>query len=145
MWAPLTKTDILSRVTSAEQSALASAAKAAGQPDPLDEVTAQAAAEWRGALRRVTTLDRRPLAVPSEVRGHILADIRWRAWTRLPGMQSFLDDARREEWQRANTIRDSLSKLSFEPPDPANAEPPSSSGKASPSVSDPDTRALLGW
>ena len=123
-WQILDKEALLSRLSGPEHQALDTAALEWTQSDPLGEIAHEVAGEWRGALRRVTTLDKRPDAVPSELLIHLLADFRYRAFTRLPGMQHLLDERRVAEWTRAMKIRDELSKLSYEPPEPENVEDP---------------------
>jgi hypothetical protein len=138
MWTELTPDRLLSRLSEAEHRALDSAAAAFDQESPLADIAAEVAAEWRGALARVSLLDTRPLAVPSEVMIHILADFRYRAFTRLPGMSRLLDDLRREEWRRANTVRDALSKIEIAPPAaPYAPDPETAGGRASPSFGTP--------
>lgn len=123
-WQILTPETLLSRLSGPEHQALDTAALEWTQSDPLGEIAHEVAGEWRGALRRVTTLDKRADAVPSELLIHLLADFRYRAFTRLPGMQSLLDERRVAEWQRAMQIRDALAKLSYEPPAEENIEDP---------------------
>lgn len=115
MWRELTPDLLLSRLAEAEYEALANAA--AGRDNLLEEIAADVAAEWRAALSRVVRLDKRPRAVPDAVMTHALADYRYRAFTRLPGMGSLNDDDRKEEWRRANHVRDNLKPLAIEPPD----------------------------
>ena len=121
-WLILDKEALLSRLTGPEHEALDRAATGWTQGNPLDEIAHEVAEDWRGGLRRVTTLDRRTDAVPSEILIHILADFRYRAFTRLPGMRSLLDERRVAEWERAMAVRDALAKVSYEPPDEDNAE-----------------------
>ena len=145
MWIHLTAQTLLSRVTAAEASRLSTAAIDSGQTDALEEVAALVAAEWRGGLRRVTVVDSRDGYVPDEILPHVLADFRYRAFTRLPGMSGLLDDLRVAEWTRANQVRDNLHKVSVAAPDAAYAESAGSSGKPGPAVSDPDETSILGW
>ncbi len=121
-WQILTPETLLSRLSGPEHKALDTVALDWTQEDPLAEICHEVAEEWRGALRRATTLDKRTDALPSEVLIHVLADIRYRAWTRLPNMARFLDERRVAEWERAMAIRDALHKLSYEAPDPEYAE-----------------------
>ncbi len=121
-WLILDKEALLSRLTGPEHEALDRAATDWTQGNPLDEIAHEVAEDWRGGLRRVTTLDRRTDAVPSEILIHLLADFRYRAFTRLPGMRSLLDERRVAEWERAMAIRDALAKVSYAPPDEGNAE-----------------------
>jgi hypothetical protein len=69
---------------------------------------------------------------------HVLADFRYRAWTRLPGMAEFLDENRVREWERACRIRDGLGKLLFAPPDPEHAPPAGADGRPVPSIHVPE-------
>lgn len=114
MWIAVTKDLLISRVTEPERKALATAATASGQ-DPLADIAADVVSEWRGALRTVTVLAAGS-TLPDEIMTHALADFRYRAFTRLPGMKSLLDDLRVKEWDRANHVRDNLKAISFESP-----------------------------
>lgn len=84
MWHAVTPESLRAAVTGAERNALDTAALAPEQTDALREIAANIIAEWRGGLRRVTTLDRRPDHLPAEIMVHVLADFRYRAFTRLP-------------------------------------------------------------
>lgn len=117
-WDILTAETLLSRLSGPEHEALDRAAVAWTQDAPLEEIAHEVAEEWRGGLRRVTPVDTRPDAVPSEILIHILADYRYRAFTRLPGLTRLLDQNRVEEWKRALAVRDALAKISYEPPAP---------------------------
>ncbi len=145
MWIALTPDTLLSALSGREAARLRNAALGEGQTDALAEIAANVAAEWRGGLRRVTTLDARDGYVPDEILIHILADYRYRAFTRLPGMADLLDDLRVEEWRRANHVRDNLAKVSVSAPDAAHAESSAASGKPGPAIADPDTDSILGW
>lgn len=144
MWNAVTPESLRSAVTGPERDALDKAALAPEQASGLSEIAANIVAEWRGGLRRVTTLDRRPDHLPEEVMVHVLADFRYRAFTRLPGMRSLLDELRVREWERANQVRDNLTKISISPPDPDYAEGAEESGKPRPIVSNPKESAILG-
>ena len=123
MWMILTADSLLSRLTAPEHEALERAAAGWGQASPLADIAHEVAEDWRGGLRRVTTLDKRTDAVPSEILIHVLADFRYRAFTRLPGMRSLLDERRVAEWERAMVVRDALAKVSYAPPEDENREP----------------------
>lgn len=144
MWHAVTPESLRSAVTGAERNALDNAALAPEQTDALREIAANVVAEWRGGLRRVTTLDRRPDHLPAEIMVHVLADFRYRAFTRLPGMRSLLDELRVREWERANQVRDNLAKIGIAPPDPDYAESTAESGKPRPIISNPKAGAILG-
>ena len=145
MWIQLTADTLLSRVTGPEQAKLNTAALKAGQTAVLDEIASQVAKEWRGGLRKVTSLDARGGYVPDELLIHMLADFRYRAYTRIPGMSDLLDDLRVKEWDRANTVRDSLIKVSIQAPESEHAETSATSGKPGPAIADPETDSILGW
>ena len=123
MWMILTADSLLSRLSAPEHEALERAAAGWGQASPLADIAHEVAEDWRGGLRRVTTLDKRADAVPSEILIHVLADFRYRAFTRLPGMRSLLDERRVAEWDRAMAVRDALAKVSYQLPDEENREP----------------------
>ena len=132
-WLIITSASLTSRLATVEQSALASVLT--DSQDVLQEIASAICAEWRGGLARHVTLDVRPNAIPEEVMGHVLADFRYRAYTRLPNMGSLLDDLRVKEWERANTVRDNLGKISIEPPDPEHSPTETPSGSPLPSIS----------
>lgn len=120
MWIILDSEALLSRLSGPEHQALDRVAMDWQQDDVLGQIAHEVAEEWRGALRRATVVDTRPDAVPSEVLIHILADFRYRAFTRLPGVGNLLDERRVEEWKRALSIRDNLHKMSYERPEAAH-------------------------
>jgi hypothetical protein len=143
MWTQLTPSTLLTALSSGEHAALSRSATDPDQTDVLADIAASVASEWRGGLRRVCTVDARTGYVPDELLCHILADYRYRAFTRLPGMKGLLDELRVEEWRRANTVRDNLVKIHIVPPETANAESADDSGGASPSISDPEEDSVL--
>lgn len=145
MWIPLTPDTLLAALSGREAAALRSAALGDNQDDALDDIAANVALEWRGGLRRLTVVDARAGYVPDELIVHILADYRYRAFTRLPGLADLLDEHRVEEWRRANKVRDNLGRVAIAAPDAEHAETGESSGKAGPSIADPDEESLLGW
>lgn len=146
MWIDLTPELLLSRVSAPERDALAEAAADPSQSDALEDVARMVAADWRAGLRRVTAPDRRPLRIPDELLSHILADFRYRAYTRLPGMGRLMDDLRVREWDRAMDTRANLNKWTVAPPEDGWAEGPESGspGRPGPLIRDPDEDAVLG-
>lgn len=132
-WTIITSASLLSRLATAEQSALATVLT--DSQDVLAEIASGICAEWRGGLARHVTLDVRPTALPAEVMVHVLADFRYRAYTRLPNMGSLLDELRVKEWERANQVRDNLGKISIEPPSPEYTPAETPSGSPAPSIS----------
>lgn len=143
MWNQLTTDSLLNALSSGEHAALNRAATDPAQTDVLSSIAASVATEWRGGLRRVCTVDVRTGYVPDELLVHILADFRYRAFTRLPGMKGLLDELRVAEWNRANTVRDNLVKVHIVPPETAYLETTDESGSPSPSISDPETESVL--
>jgi|GEM_PF-2284738 len=113
MWVELDMGLLRSAMSGPERAALDRAATDTDQQAALPEIAENIAAEWRCGLRSVCTVDARPLYIPSELLIHILADFRYRAATRLPGMKGLIDDLRVDEWRRANTIRDNLRNMTF--------------------------------
>lgn len=146
MWIDLTPDLLLSRVSAPEREALATAAAGDGQERVLEDVAAMVASDWRAGLRRICAPDRRPLRIPDELAVHILADFRYRAYTRLPGMADLLDALRVKEFERAMEVRDSLNKWTVAPPETGQAEGDESGspGRPSPLICDPDQTAVLG-
>jgi hypothetical protein len=112
-WKTLDETSVLSRLTDAEVSALKTAATRAGQPDTIAEIIGQVVQDWRGLLRRHHVLAEGS-TIPSEIESHVLAEIRYRLFTRLPGMKSLLDERRVEEWTEANRTKGRLKNYVFE-------------------------------
>ena len=135
MWLILTADTLLSRLSAPEHDALANAAAGWGQEAPLAAIAHEVAEDWRGGLRRVTALDKRADAVPSEILIHVLADFRYRAFTRLPGMRGLLDERRVAEWERAMAVRDALAKVSYAPPEDENLEAPDAVALPTPQIS----------
>lgn len=135
MWIELTPDTLLTRLTTEEHDALSFVAT--NLADVLADIAREIAAEWRGGIARHVALSRRRLAVPDELLIHILADFRYRAFTRLPGMSSLLDANRVEEWRRANTVRDNIGKVQIEAPEVADLPEPSVGTSPVPSISVP--------
>ncbi len=135
MWRNLTPDTLQSRLTSGEHSALATAAT--NLPNVLEDIAADVAAEWRGRLARLVPLSVRPLALPSEIFTHVLADYRYRAFTRLPGMAALLDALRVAEWERACSVMNQLAKIQIDPPEPGDLPPTEPGGSPDPMITVP--------
>lgn len=128
MWIQLTVTSLRTAMSGPERTALDRAATDPDQQDVLAEIAANVANEWRGALRAVCVIDSRAGYIPDEMLIHILADFRYRAGTRLPGMKALIDDLRMEGWRRANTVHDKLKEMTFVLPDAEYQESAEQSG-----------------
>lgn len=112
-WIPMTEMDVLSRITDAEATAVKNAAVRIGQPDAIAKIISQVVNDWRGRLRRHHALAAGP-TIPSELESHVLAEIRYRLFTRLPGMKPLLDPLRVAEWEEANKVKGQLKDYVFE-------------------------------
>lgn len=113
-WIQLTINDVYDRLTAPEVSALKSAATKAGQSATVvGSIISMCVQEWRGALRRHHVLAAGE-TVPGELEAHVLADIRYRLFTRLPGMKNLLDELRVEEWREARRVLGKLDDYVFE-------------------------------
>jgi len=69
--------------------------------------------DWRGLLRRHHSLSDGQ-TIPFELESHVLAEIRYRLFTRLPGMKQLLDSLRVAEWEEANKTKGRLKDYVFE-------------------------------
>jgi glycerate-2-kinase len=100
-WITLDETNVQTRLTGPELSALKSAALAPGQVNPLPEIIAKVIQEVRGRVA-ACQLNRigAGSTIPDELTESALAIIRYRLLTRLP-VASLLTDARREEYRDA--------------------------------------------
>lgn len=128
MWIQLTVSSLRSAMSGPERTALDRAATDPDQQNVLAEIAANVANEWRGALRAVCVIDSRAGYIPDELLVHVLADFRYRAATRLPGMKALIDELRMEEWRRANTVHDRLKEMTFVLPDAEYQESADQSG-----------------
>ena len=128
MWIQLTVDLLRTAMSGPERTALERAATDPDQQGVLAEIAANIAAEWRGGLRSVCVIDSRASYIPDELLVHVLADFRYRAATRLPGMKGLIDDLRVKEWERSNTIRDNLKNMTFVLPASENQEAAEQSG-----------------
>ncbi len=105
-WIALTETNVRTKLSGPEISALKAAALSAGQSDPLVDVVSQVVREIRGY---VAACDRNELGdgatIPDELEGAAISRIRFELATRLP-VASLLTEDRRS----ANTNAISLLK-----------------------------------
>ena len=118
-WKIIDETNVLSRITDAEATAVKTAAIRIGQPDAVAKIISQVIQDWRGLLRRHHVLAE-GATIPAEIESHVLAEIRYRLFTRLPGMKALLDERRVAEWDEANKTKGRLKDYVFE--DAATAE-----------------------
>jgi hypothetical protein len=130
MWNQLTSELLRTSLSASERSTLDKVALDPEQQNVLAEIATNIASEWRGGLRSVCVIDSRAGYVPDELLIHILADFRYRAFTRLPGMKGLLDDLRVKEWDRAMKVRDNLKSITVVLPDADHLEAAEQSGSA---------------
>lgn len=133
-WIAITEEFVKTRITGPELAAMKTAALAAGQVDPLPEIISKTVNEWRGKLRRYHTLGA-GATVPDELEIHVLAMIRYRLITRLPGLKSLLDENRKDEWEKANYALNHLNEYTFESP---TTEDDSTSQSSRPRITAPN-------
>lgn len=119
-WQPIDRDDVLARLSGPETDALQRVATDWTQEDPIPEIVSMVVDEWRAALRRRFRIGL-PGTVPSELRVHILADIRYRVFTRLPDV-GLLDERRVAEYEQARDVLAHLDRyIVEEPPEEAAA------------------------
>lgn len=135
-WITLTEAHLGERLAAAELAALQSAAVGA-YGNTVPDVLASVVAEVRG---RVAV--RYPLGeagtIPEELKAAALAIARWRILSRLPGMKSLQDDARRTEYVDGLSLLEAVANGKFlivAPEDPLEAD----TGVPAPDAGDPRT------
>jgi hypothetical protein len=124
-WITPTETDLGARLASAELAALQTAA-VGDYGNTVPDVLASVVAEVRG---RVAANPANSLGdagtIPEELKAAALAIARWRILTRLPGMRSLQDEARRAEYNDAQALLTAVARGEFaieQPDDPIEAD-----------------------
>lgn len=137
-WITLTETNLGERLAAAELAALQTAATGSfgnTVPDVLDSVIA----EVRGRIAAYGGNRLGPSGtIPEELKATALAIVRWRVLSRLPGMRSLQDDARRSEYNDALALLAAVAKGDFaiiQPDSPIEVE----TGSLAPDVGEPRT------
>lgn len=112
-WITLTEAHLGERLAAAELAALQSAAVGA-YGNTVPDVLASVVAEVRGrtAANKANALGAAG-TIPEELKAAALAIARWRILSRLPGMKSFQDEARRLEFEKADALLVSTAKGEF--------------------------------
>lgn len=122
-WSRITASDVKTRLSGPELTALSGQALSTGQVDPLTDVIQQVVDEIRGYI---AAAPRNHLGhagtIPSQLRSAALAMVRWRLGGRLSASQAvaiFQTDARRKEYEDAIThLRDvANSRVAIEKPE----------------------------
>ncbi|HTG44938.1 MAG TPA: phage protein Gp36 family protein [Verrucomicrobiae bacterium] len=127
-WAALTATEVKTRLSGPELTALQSSALASGQADPLPDVIAQVTDEIRGYIAAAS---RNTLGaagtLPPQVRSAALAIVRWRLGGRLAvgSVGSMMQgESRRKEYEDAlGLLKDiAASRFAVEQPETEGTE-----------------------
>ena len=141
-WISLTSTNVRTRLSAPELSALGSAALASGQTSPLEEIISQVVREIRGFVAAYSgnTLGEAG-TIPDECERAALALIRWSFINRLPGLESLASPVRESEKNDANSfLRDvAAGKVRIVPP--ADAAPEQAGGASTVVVTSSTRRA----
>jgi phage gp36-like protein len=121
-WITITSTDVQTRLTGVELSALQKVALAPGQPDPLDDVISKVVDEVRGyiAANPKNTLGGAD-TVPQKLLSASLAIIRYRLATRLP-VKSILTEDRVKENADAIRLLERVADGKFAVEDPVTGD-----------------------
>ena len=135
-WITLTEANLGERLAGAELAALQTAATgSAGNTVP--HVLESVVAEVRG---RVAAYSRNKLGpagtIPEELKASALAITRWRILSRLPGMKSLQDEARRAEYADALSLLSAVADGKFAILQPETPLENADIGVVLPSISD---------
>ena len=133
-WTTLSATDVKTKLSGPEVSAVQTAALASGQSDPLVEIVEQVVDEVRGYIAAGGYTLGNGTTVPSKLVSATLAIIRYRLATRLP-VKSLLTTDRVEENKEAIRLLERVAdgKFMVEEPTTASTE---TSGSGTPSMTD---------
>lgn len=121
MWIKLEPSLLKTHLAEPEIAALASVAKPVEVERILADECENVAEAWRGRLRKFIRIDKRKGFVPTELLVFILAHVRYSSFTRLPNMETLLDDLRVKEWEKAMDILDDPRKFDIEEPEEEEA------------------------
>lgn len=136
-WITLSESDLGERLAAAELTALQSAATGT-HGNTVPDVMTSVVAEVRG---RVAANKQNLLGaagtIPEELRSAALAIARWRALSRLPGVRSLQDDARRQEYTDALALLAAVARGEFAVEQPDEAAEIDTAGIPDPEVGDP--------
>ena len=121
-WISITATDVKTRLTGSELTALQTVALSAGQTDPLVEIIAQVIDGVRGYIsaNAANTLGA-AATVPSKLISASLALIRYRLCTRLP-VKSLLTEDRVKENEAAIRLLEQVAAGKFAIEDPVSGD-----------------------
>lgn len=117
MWLHLTPELLRTHLAEPEIQALATVETTNDVASILAEETHNVAESWRGRIKKYHAIDKRVDYVPSQLLQFILIHVRYASFTRLPQMETLLDELRRKEWERANEIFDDPTKIDIDDPE----------------------------
>ena len=124
-WIQLTADDIKTRLSGPELDALSGYALADGQADPLPDVISQVTDEARGYIAaRAGNVLGQPGTLPAQVRGAVIAIVRWRLAGRLAigGAEKLLrSETRQAEYQDAVQFLKDIAAGKIKVDQPVNA------------------------
>lgn len=121
-WVELNPKLLKTHLAQAEIQALDSVQVPFSVDEILQDECDNIASSWRGKIRLFHSIDKRKNYVPESLLEFILVHLRYACYTRLPSMGDLLDELRRREWDRANTIFDNIRKQFIDDVDPEEEE-----------------------
>lgn len=127
MWIPITTDDVKTRLTGAEFAAYTGRALAAGQVDPLPDITAQVVREVRGHVAGGSNTVGDGLTIPDELLAAAVDMIVFRLATRL-GIA--VKDDRKTANDQAKTLMGQVGRGEFKVAAPATASSEQAAGGA---------------
>lgn len=122
MWIKLTPQNLKDVLAVQEQVALAHIQKPFEVDEILKSECHNVANIWRSKIRLFHSIDSRDDYVPESLLGWILIHLRYVSFTRLPNMDSLLDNLRVREYDKAMNVLDNLKKYSIDDPDDTDEE-----------------------
>lgn len=133
-WTQVT-TDYLKKVLSkTEYDALDNLSKDPEQTTILSDIISYWVNAWRNQLKKNGPIDNRAGYVADSIIVYLLAQVRYQAWTRMPNSRApGLDDRRADEYDRANSVFDNITKYSTDIPDDEYVDVPNA-GATSPYI-----------
>ncbi len=122
MWLKLEPKLLKTHLAAPEIAALATIAKPLDVDRILADECFNVAETWRGRLRKFVSIDARDGYVPSELLVFILAHLRYVSFTRLPNMETLLDELRVKEYEEAMDVLKDPRKWDISPPEEEEEE-----------------------
>ena len=122
-WVKITTDDIKKTLTKTEYDILANLDKDTTETTIIEDTINYWSNTWRQQCKKNGSIDNREGYVPASLVVHILAQIRYQLWTRIPNsMNPGLDDRRVKESDRADKVFDNITKYAIDDPDVENID-----------------------